>query len=55
MAETDREAMYTHFSDVLPVKYVAGADDIAQSYIYLLNQKYSTGQRVVVDGGYVLV
>jgi len=55
MAEADREAMYTHFSDTLPVKHVAGADDIAQTYIYLLTQKYSTGQRIVVDGGYVLV
>ncbi len=55
MAEADREAMFDHFSDTLPVKYVAGADDIAQTYIYLLTQKYSTGQRVVVDGGYVLV
>jgi len=55
MAEADREAMFDHFSDTLPVKYVAGAGDIAQTYIYLLTQKYSTGQRVVVDGGYVLV
>jgi NAD(P)-dependent dehydrogenase (short-subunit alcohol dehydrogenase family) len=55
MAEAEREAMFNHFSDTLPVKYIAGADDIAQSYIYLLTQKYSTGQRVVVDGGYVLI
>jgi NAD(P)-dependent dehydrogenase (short-subunit alcohol dehydrogenase family) len=55
MAEADRDAMFNHFSDTLPVKYVAGADDIAQTFIYLLTQKYSTGQAVVVDGGYVLV
>jgi NAD(P)-dependent dehydrogenase (short-subunit alcohol dehydrogenase family) len=55
MAEADREAMFNHFSDTLPVKFIACADDIAQSYIYLLTQKYSTGQRVVVDGGYVLI
>jgi len=39
----------------LPLKYVAEAEDIAQSYMYLIRQPYSTGQMIVVDGGYVLV
>jgi NAD(P)-dependent dehydrogenase (short-subunit alcohol dehydrogenase family) len=55
MSEQDREGLYAHYAGTLPVKYVAGADDIAQSYIYLMCQLYSTGQRVVVDGGGVLV
>ncbi len=55
MSEIEREGLYAHYAGTLPVKYVADADDIAQSYIYLLCQPYSTGQRVVVDGGAVLV
>jgi NAD(P)-dependent dehydrogenase (short-subunit alcohol dehydrogenase family) len=55
MSESDRDGMFAHYADALPVKYIAGADDIAQSYIYLMCQPYSTGQRVVVDGGGVLV
>jgi len=55
MENAEREGMYDHFSDQLPVKYVAGPEDIAQSYLYLMQQKYSTGQRVIVDGGFVLI
>lgn len=55
MESQERENMYTHFSGELPVKYVAGPDDIAETYLYLMQQNYSTGQVVVADGGYVLV
>lgn len=55
MSEAERDGMYSHFKDTLPVKFVAEAGDIAETYLYLLRQQYSTGQAVVVDGGYVLV
>jgi len=55
MENAERDGMYDHFNDQLPVKYVAGPEDIAQSYLYLMQQKYSTGQRVVTDGGFVLI
>jgi len=55
MADADRDGMYSYYSEQLPVKYVAGPDDIAQTYLYLMHQKYSTGQIIVADGGYVLV
>lgn len=55
MTEQDKTAMFDHFASTLPVNYIATAEDIAQSYMYLMRQPYSTGQRVVVDGGYVLV
>jgi len=55
MADADRDGMYSHYSEQLPVKYVAGPDDIAQAYVYLMQQKYSTGQIIVTDGGYVLI
>jgi NAD(P)-dependent dehydrogenase (short-subunit alcohol dehydrogenase family) len=55
MADTAREGMYSHYSDQLPVGYVAGPEDIAQTYLYLMQQKYSTGQIIVTDGGYALI
>jgi NAD(P)-dependent dehydrogenase (short-subunit alcohol dehydrogenase family) len=55
MESADRDGMYTQFSERLPVKFVAGPEDIAKSYIYLMQQKYSTGQRIVADGGLVLI
>lgn len=53
--ETHREDMYTSATQRLPVGYVASAADIAQTYLYLMQQPYSTGQTLVVDGGSVLV
>jgi len=55
MPEADRESFYTSFADSLPVKFVAEADDLAESYLYLMRQRYSTGEVIVVDGGSVLV
>lgn len=53
--EADREAMYASVAQSLPVKHVGMVDEIAQTYLYLLRQTFSTGQCVVVDGGAVLV
>ncbi|OKS84582.1 SDR family oxidoreductase [Mucilaginibacter polytrichastri] len=55
MTTEDQDGMFNYFSEKLPVKYVAGPDDIALTYLYLMKQPYGTGQSVVVDGGYVLV
>ena len=55
MPNEDRDGMYAHFNQTLPVQFVASANDLAQTYLYLMKQPYSTGQRVVADGGYVLV
>ena len=53
--EEHREAMFQSAADSLPVKHVASPEEIAQTYLYLIKQTYSTGQCVVVDGGGVLV
>ncbi len=53
--EAEREAMYAHFAQQLPVGHVGEAADIAQTYLYLLRQPFSTGQIIVADGGGVLV
>jgi NAD(P)-dependent dehydrogenase (short-subunit alcohol dehydrogenase family) len=55
MSTEDREGMYTATANALPVKMVAGPEEIALTYLYLMKQPYTTGQTVVVDGGWVLV
>lgn len=55
MSDANREQMYTHFAAALPTGYIGEADDIAQTYLYLMQARFSTGQTVVVDGGGVLV
>ncbi len=54
-SESDREKMYDQYSNLLPVKKVGNPSDIARTYIYLMEQPFSTGQSVIVDGGGVLV
>jgi NAD(P)-dependent dehydrogenase (short-subunit alcohol dehydrogenase family) len=55
MAEADRAALYQQTADKLPVGHVGDTTEIAQAYLYLMRQTYSTGQVLVVDGGAVLV
>ncbi|MGN6181849.1 MAG: SDR family oxidoreductase [Mucilaginibacter sp.] len=52
--EANREAMFQSAAEHLLVKHVASPDEIAQTYLYLIKQTYSTGQCVVVDGGGIL-
>jgi NAD(P)-dependent dehydrogenase (short-subunit alcohol dehydrogenase family) len=54
MSETDRDAMYRDIGAALPVGRVGEAADIAQAYVYLMREGFSTGQVIVVDGGTVL-
>lgn len=53
--EAQREAMYGQVGGALPVGRVGEPQDIAQTYLYLMTNPYSTGQVIVVDGGGVLV
>ena len=55
MPEAEREAMYSETARRLPVGRVGEAQDLAQTYLYLMQEAYSTGQVIVVDGGAVLV
>jgi NAD(P)-dependent dehydrogenase (short-subunit alcohol dehydrogenase family) len=55
MSEMDREAMYRDVGAALPVGRVGEASDIAETYLYLMRDGFSTGQVIVVDGGTVLV
>jgi NAD(P)-dependent dehydrogenase (short-subunit alcohol dehydrogenase family) len=46
---------YDETARQLPVQRVGEPEDIAEAYVYLMNQGYSTGSIVSVDGGHVLV
>jgi NAD(P)-dependent dehydrogenase (short-subunit alcohol dehydrogenase family) len=53
--KTDRENFYKTVGDAMLVKRVGEPDDIAQTYLYLMKQPFSTGQVIIIDGGAVLV
>jgi NAD(P)-dependent dehydrogenase (short-subunit alcohol dehydrogenase family) len=55
MSQTDREQLFTSVGNSLPVRRIGEAEDIAQTYCYLMKQAFCTGQCLVVDGGAVLV
>ena len=55
MAESARETMYRDAAQRLPVGRVGETDDLAETYIYLMREGFSTGQVLVVDGGGILV
>jgi NAD(P)-dependent dehydrogenase (short-subunit alcohol dehydrogenase family) len=55
MGEAEREQLFESVGNSLPVGRIGAADDIAQAYLFLMQEGFSTGQTVVVDGGAVLV
>lgn len=55
MGEAERENLFESVGKSLPVGRVGEADEIAQAYLFLMQEGFSTGQTVIVDGGTVLV
>lgn len=55
MQDIERDNLYKKEAERLPVGYIANADQIAQGYLYLMNQPYATGQSLIIDGGAALV
>jgi NAD(P)-dependent dehydrogenase (short-subunit alcohol dehydrogenase family) len=55
MSAADREHMYESVGNSLPVGRVGEPCDIAQAYLFLMQEGFGTGQTLVVDGGAVLV
>ena len=55
MPQTDRENYFKALGEAVLVQRIGEAEDIAQTFIYLMKQGYSTGQVLVVDGGAVLI
>src|SRR6202162_5419962 len=55
MSSSEREQLFESVGKRLPVGRVGEAHDIAQAYLFLMQEGFGTGQTVVVDGGTVLV
>jgi NAD(P)-dependent dehydrogenase (short-subunit alcohol dehydrogenase family) len=55
MTEADRDALYQQMGAKLLVGHVGEAEEVAESYLYLMRQTYGTGQVIVADGGGALV
>jgi NAD(P)-dependent dehydrogenase (short-subunit alcohol dehydrogenase family) len=55
MSVKDRDQLYDRVGKSLPVGRVGEAHDVAQAYMFLMQEGFSTGQTIVVDGGTVLV
>jgi NAD(P)-dependent dehydrogenase (short-subunit alcohol dehydrogenase family) len=55
MGAPERERLFQSLGKSLPVGRVGEASDIAQAYLFLMQEGFSTGQTIVVDGGTVLV
>ena len=55
MTAAERENLFESVGKSLPVGRIGEAHDIAQAYLFLMQEGFATGQTVVVDGGAVLV
>ncbi len=55
MSAPERERLYESVGNSLPVGRVGEASEVAQAYLFLMQEGFGTGQTVVVDGGTVLV
>lgn len=54
-AASDRDAMFADTAAKLPVPHVGSADEVAAAYAAIMANTYITGQRLIVDGGHVLI
>jgi NAD(P)-dependent dehydrogenase (short-subunit alcohol dehydrogenase family) len=55
LSETDRNGFFRHLENTLLLKRVGKPEDIAEAFVYLMKQSYTTGQSLIIDGGAVLV
>jgi NAD(P)-dependent dehydrogenase (short-subunit alcohol dehydrogenase family) len=55
MTETDRNGLFDYVGNSLLVKRIGEAEEIAQTFLFMMKQSFATGQCYVVDGGSSLV
>jgi hypothetical protein len=55
MTEHDRNGLFEKAGQALPVGRVGEPEDLAETYLYLMCERFSTGAMIVVDGGSTLV
>ncbi len=54
MSVEEREAFYADTAQKLPVGRVGEPEDVAETYLHLMQSGFTTGQILVVDGGAVI-
>lgn len=54
MSTSDRETMYAENAKKLPTGRIGEPEDIAQTFLYLMQSGFTTGQIIVIDGGAVI-
>jgi NAD(P)-dependent dehydrogenase (short-subunit alcohol dehydrogenase family) len=55
MTGPDRNGLFEKVGQALPVGRVGEPEDLAQTYLYLMRERFSTGAITVVDRGSALV
>jgi NAD(P)-dependent dehydrogenase (short-subunit alcohol dehydrogenase family) len=55
MTESERNGLFQKTGRALPVGRVGEPEDLAETYLYLMRERFSTGAMIVVDGGSTLV
>lgn len=55
MSDEQRQNLYSSIAQQLPVKRVANPEDIAEAYLYLAKNGFTTGTVLLIDGGAHLV
>jgi NAD(P)-dependent dehydrogenase (short-subunit alcohol dehydrogenase family) len=55
MSEPDRNGLFEKAGQTLPVGRVGEPEDLAETYLYLMRERFSPGAMIVVDGGSTLV
>ena len=55
MPDEQRQNLYSNIAQQLPVNRVAQPEDIAEAYVYLVKNGFTTGTVLLIDGGAHLV
>lgn len=55
MSEADRDALYDQESQRIPLGRIGEVEDVARAYVYCMDQVFSTGTVITVEGGALLV
>ncbi|RAL24301.1 short chain dehydrogenase [Thermoflavimicrobium daqui] len=55
MSSEEREDYFVSIANQVPVKRVGKPEDVAEAFLYLMTNSFTTGTTLHVDGGYSLV
>lgn len=55
MPEADRRALHDREVQRIPLARIGEVDDAARAYVYCMEQTFSTGAVITVEGGSLLV